>query len=126
MPSSTLTWLAATNANAFLVIGITRSASKLIANLISIRRPPQLRRVDLATYALQRLHPPIPSFIHSMFLGHIGPTEMLLEIGMNSISVLACTEQDNLLEVSDGYKVRAKLVPEPVPGSTTLSKIDRH
>ncbi|KAL1657855.1 hypothetical protein GGF50DRAFT_121421 [Schizophyllum commune] len=86
----------------------------------------KLRRVDLATYALQRLHPPIPSFIHSMFLGHIGPTEMLLEIGMNSISVLACTEQDNLLEVSDGYKVRAKLVPEPVPGSTTLSKIDRH
>ncbi|KAL1698442.1 hypothetical protein EV121DRAFT_297185 [Schizophyllum commune] len=64
--------------------------------------------------------------MHSVFLGHIGPIEISDASGMNLMNVLTCKWEDKLLEAAGGPELRAKLGPEPVPGGTTLGKIDRY
>ncbi|KAJ7773252.1 hypothetical protein B0H16DRAFT_1511658 [Mycena metata] len=84
----------------------------------------KIRRLEPDAYAATSRISLVSSFIPSLFLGHIAPIEVSDASGMNLMDVLTCKWDDRLLNACGGSELRSKLGPEPVPGGTTLGKIN--
>ncbi|KAJ7158772.1 hypothetical protein C8R46DRAFT_1290835 [Mycena filopes] len=85
----------------------------------------KIRRLEPDAYAATSRISLVSSFIPSLFLGHIAPIEVSDASGMNLMDVLTCKWDDRLLNACGGPELRSKLGPEPVPGGTTLGKINQ-
>ncbi|KAJ7756391.1 hypothetical protein DFH07DRAFT_820396 [Mycena maculata] len=84
----------------------------------------KIRRLEPEAYGATSRISLVSSFIPSLFLGHIAPIEVSDASGMNLMNVLSCKWDDRLLEASGGSGLRSKLGPEPVPGGTSLGRIN--
>ncbi|KIJ20938.1 xylulokinase [Paxillus involutus ATCC 200175] len=83
----------------------------------------RIRRLKPGAYHRSARISLVSSFLPSLFLGSIAPTEISDASGMNLMNVLTCKWDDMLLEACGGLELRAKIGPEPVPGGTVLGKI---